>query len=96
MTKRLLSSLLLSIALMLCFHSVNAIDKSHADFWSAGHTLEERLSDIDNHDIDGGLSQTALFTAYRSSENKKSLLVKNNQKEQLTYGFIRAPPTEIL
>jgi len=75
---------------MLCSHSTNAIGQ--VDIWSAELTLEERFSDIDNHDLDGYLSKTVLFTASLSRAEQDLFFEKNIKKIRLTYGFIRAPP----
>lgn len=83
-------TLLLSCLLMLCSHSTNAIGT--VDVWSAENTLEERFSDIDNHDLDGALSKTVLFTASFSRAEQNLFFDKNSKEIRLTYGFIRAPP----
>jgi hypothetical protein len=75
---------------MLCSHSINAIGKVGA--WSAGHTLEEPFSDIDNYDLDGTLSKTALFTAFLLLEEQKLFFDRNSKKVRLTHCFIRGPP----
>jgi hypothetical protein len=77
---------------MLCSHSTNAIGK--VSVWSVEHTLEERFSDIDNHDLDGALSKAVLFTGSFSRTEQNILFEKNSKKAYLTYGFIRAPPNK--
>ncbi len=90
MRKLLQLTLLLSCLLMLCSHGTNAIGK--VNVWSAEHTLEECFSDIENHDLDGALSKTVLFTASFSRAEQNLFFEQNSKKIRLTYGFIRAPP----
>jgi hypothetical protein len=94
MRKILQLTLLLSCLVMLCSHSSNAI--GNVDVWNTEHTLEERFSDIDNHDLDGGLSKTVLFTAWLSRVEKNILFEKNSNKTRLTFSFIRAPPKKFI
>lgn len=94
MRKLLQLSLLLSSLLMLCSQSVDVAGEINV--WNIGHILEESFNDSDNHDLDETLSKTVLFTASSSLKQQLFFFESNRSKISLTYGFIRAPPQNII
>ena len=90
MRKFLQLTLVLSCLLIVCSHNINVVGQ--VDIWTTGHAFEESFTDTDNHDFEGTLAKTNLFTSSLSLEQKKFVFEIDSKNEQLSHGFIRAPP----